>query len=1058
MLDCSIKIWDISVILSIPSVAITTSQVGETLQSSLLLATLTTHTKAVNVVRWSKDGKYLASGSADNYISLHMLQSSPGYASGFGQKQKNLENWIRCYTLSGHSMDVLDLDWSPVLSNGALASASVDNRVLVWQLPLSSEQASSSKILSPSHILTQHQSFVKGIAYDPIGKYLISCDSSNVVILWDSEHQYSVIQILTSPLKNSPDSTLFRHIHWAPDGSSVCLTSALKSSKPIGMILRRNDWENIADLVGHKNSTLSTRFCPYLVHYTNSTPNEKEVAEKVVGSIVALGDQDGVLSIWSNVTQRALYVFSDVFSESATDITWFYPTSFFSKDSSNKNPASTDARLLLACTSHSGEVVMIDFEEEIGEIIKNDVILDNHYQALYGRSYADIISANMAGGLGGAGEMYLTSSSTSLIPGGKEREEVLVHNPLALQYLQAADIAIPNKKKKDKESVNNKQSTPTNGKKRVVISNEEVTVQTPVTSSNLPASNPTIAEIAQPPIASDVVDSAATTTPITINDTEMEVSSDVPTPTTPVSTTVEKEKTLITPTPAIAALLAARMNNLNTSSTSTSTAASTLPLYQQRVVIGANGKKRIRPAVLNPTTSEEVEEEGVRFTGNEVSGNMLEEEDLSGGNGARKRIRFQENSEGMTSSLGLSLSSVSRTSSTPFTSSTSMPVLQSAHHSIIVKYSTSHPQHLSFHSSLTSLQHLLLSLPQTPSTSSVSSQVLSLPVKSATLPTTFSPSTSHFLLQAEVLTSPEILRKANSTMTSVLGRYQPQHLLKLHLIQRSHTRQLTSSYHNLPGGAGSGGWIESQPSEVGGGDEVVWSSVVTGNVTAIASIQVDHQSTAASSSVVRGGLVLVGTTEGVLQVYDVTTGMAVCPPMVLGAAVVFLDIMQVTDSDDDDESDDVEKKIRFAAMTSVGQIFLYDYYYYSSDYSSNKNEKRKRKKKMKGLRQVTLESIYLSLNATYSSINNTASTASTTPSNGTTSNAEKGKEVEVVVESMVLHASSGDPIICIKSSSNSSPSTTTSGQGKIWDYAMFKYDSDLSNWLTLYHSKYLLSR
>eukprot|EP01040_Poterioochromonas_malhamensis_P016066 gene16066-18138_t len=915
--DCSIKIWDISVILSIPSVAVTTaSQVGETLQSSLLLATLTTHTKAVNVVRWSKDGKYLASGSADNYISLHMLQSSPGYASGFGQKQKNLENWIRCYTLSGHTMDVLDLDWSPVLSNGALASASVDNRVLVWQLPLSSEQASSSKILSPSHILTQHQSFVKGIAYDPIGKYLISCDSSNVVILWDSEHQYSVIQILTTPLKNSPDSTLFRRIHWAPDGSSVCLTSALKSSKPIGMILRRNDWENIADLVGHKNSTLSTRFCPYLVHYTNSTPNEKEVAEKVVGSIVALGDQDGVVSIWSNVTQRALYVFSDVFSESVTDITWFYPTSSFSKDSSNENPASTNARLLLACTSHSGEVVMIDFEEEIGEIIKNNVILDNHYQALYGRSYADIISASTAsiGGLGGAGEMYLTSSSTSLIPGGKDREEVLVHNPLALQYLQAADIIIPNKKKKDKESVNNKQSTPTNGKKRVVISNEEVTLQTPVTS-NLPALNPatatrTTAEIAQPPIAPDVVESAATTTPITINDTVMEVSSDVPTPITPVSTTVEKEKTLITPTPAIAALLAARMNNLNTSSTSTSTAASTLPLYQQRVVIGANGKKRIRPAVLNPTTAEE-EEEGVRFTGNEVSGNMLEDQDLSGGNGPRKRIRFQENSEGMTS-VGLSSSSVSRTSSTPFTSSTTLPVLQPAHHSITVKCSTSHPQHLSFHSSLTSLQHLLLSLPQTPSTSSASSQVLSLPVKSATLPTASSLSTSHFLLQAEVLTSPEILRKANSTMTSVLGRYQPQHLLKLHLIHRSHTRQLTSSYHNLPGGAGSGGWIETLASEVGGGDEVVWSTVVTGNVTAITSIQVDHQSSANSSSVVGGGLVLVGTTEGVLQVYDVTTGMAVCPPMVLGAAVVFLDLMQVTDSDDDDESDDVEKKIRFA--------------------------------------------------------------------------------------------------------------------------------------------------
>lgn len=40
---------------------------------------------------------------------------------------------IRCLTLQGHAMDVLDLDWSPP-SMHLLASVSIDNKVLLWDL------------------------------------------------------------------------------------------------------------------------------------------------------------------------------------------------------------------------------------------------------------------------------------------------------------------------------------------------------------------------------------------------------------------------------------------------------------------------------------------------------------------------------------------------------------------------------------------------------------------------------------------------------------------------------------------------------------------------------------------------------------------------------------------------------------------------------------------------------------------------------------------------------------------------------------------------------------
>ena len=123
-----------------------------------------------------------ASGSDDKYIFVYRYSTLP--VNTFGNTSKtplSKENWQRCYTLQGHTMDILDLDWS---CDGILASGSIDNQVMVWDLGLNEQpsifqqsqnkNSNVSSIISPSKMLHGHQSFVKGVSFDPMLRYVES--------------------------------------------------------------------------------------------------------------------------------------------------------------------------------------------------------------------------------------------------------------------------------------------------------------------------------------------------------------------------------------------------------------------------------------------------------------------------------------------------------------------------------------------------------------------------------------------------------------------------------------------------------------------------------------------------------------------------------------------------------------------------------------------------------------------------------------------------------------------------------------------------------------------
>ena len=317
------------------------------------LCEMNNHLGCVNCVRWSPDGKYLASGSDDSLIMIWQPVYSKGIPSSNGVPNRYPDQCRCICMLREHTGDVLDLAWNR--DGSLLASCSIDNSIIVWN-------ALKFPIAEKVAVLKKHSGLVKGVCFDPAGTYLASQADDKTLIVWRTS-DWSVETKISEPFKQCSGTTHVLRLSWSPDGQTLVTAHAMNSGGPTAQLVNRGPpWTANIDLAGHRRAVTSCRFHNRLFVNASAplqqSQNGADTHEKNPEPFcaVAIGSRDRSVSVWLTNLRRPRMVLQDVFSDSVLDLAWF-------------------GYCLFACSVDGSVSCVIFTESEIGKMVSDKEVV-----------------------------------------------------------------------------------------------------------------------------------------------------------------------------------------------------------------------------------------------------------------------------------------------------------------------------------------------------------------------------------------------------------------------------------------------------------------------------------------------------------------------------------------------------------------------------------------------------------------------------------------------------------------------------------------------------------
>jgi COMPASS component SWD3 len=151
---------------------------------------LTGHKRGISQVKFSPDGRWIASGAADGTIKI--------WDATTGKHMRTLE---------GHLAGVSTISWSP--DSNAIASGSDDKTIRLWH------RATGKPYPAP---LLGHHNYVYSLAFSPKGNMLASGSYDEAVFLWDLRARR---QMRSLPAHSDPVGG----VDFIRDGTLVCSCS-----------------------------------------------------------------------------------------------------------------------------------------------------------------------------------------------------------------------------------------------------------------------------------------------------------------------------------------------------------------------------------------------------------------------------------------------------------------------------------------------------------------------------------------------------------------------------------------------------------------------------------------------------------------------------------------------------------------------------------------------------------------------------------------------------------------------------------------------------------------
>lgn len=102
-------------------------------------------------------------------------------------------------------------------------------------------------------ILKGHTGLVKGVTWDPVGKYMASQSDDRSVRIWKTA-DWACQTTITEPFEECGGTTHILRLSWSPDGLYLVSAHAMNGGGPTAQIIEREGFKCDKDFVGHRKA------------------------------------------------------------------------------------------------------------------------------------------------------------------------------------------------------------------------------------------------------------------------------------------------------------------------------------------------------------------------------------------------------------------------------------------------------------------------------------------------------------------------------------------------------------------------------------------------------------------------------------------------------------------------------------------------------------------------------------------------------------------------------------------------------------------------------------